>query len=148
MGSAAWRGNVGFSSGAKVDPASEASGGHGGGRSFDYFAGPRIITKSILKNCGYKYLVSENGRQALDIYKKHREEIDLVILDVVMPGMGGLQCYRQLQNINPQIRVLIITGFPNDRSTRKLLKEGAAAVIEKPFALDHFTRQIHLLIES
>ncbi len=108
----------------------------------------RDLAVSILKSCGYNLLVSENGRQALDIYEKHKDEIDLVILDVVMPGMGGLQCYRQLQNIDPQIRVLIITGFPNDRSTRKLLKEGAAAVIEKPFALDHFTRQIHLLIET
>jgi signal transduction histidine kinase/CheY-like chemotaxis protein len=108
----------------------------------------RDLAVSILKNCGYSLLVTENGQQALDIYRERGDEIDLVILDVVMPGMGGLQCYRQLQSIDPHIKVLIITGFPNDRSTRKLLKEGAAAVIEKPFALDQFTRQIHLLIES
>jgi signal transduction histidine kinase/CheY-like chemotaxis protein len=108
----------------------------------------RDLAVSILTNCGYNLLVTENGQQALKIYKKHRDDIDLVILDVVMPGMGGLQCYRQLQNIDSKIKVLIITGYPNDRSTKKLLKEGAAAVIEKPFALDQFTRQIHLLIEA
>jgi len=108
----------------------------------------RDLAVSILKNCGYNLLVAENGKQALDIFGKHKNKIDLVILDVVMPGMGGLQCYRQLQNMSQQVKVLIITGFPNDRSTRKLLKEGAAAVIEKPFALDQFTRQIHLLIET
>jgi len=108
----------------------------------------RELAVSVLKNCGYNPLVSEDGRKALRVYEKYADDIDLVILDVVMPCMGGLECYRQLQNINPQVKVLIITGFPNDRSTRKLLKEGAAGVIEKPFELDHFTRQVHLLIQS
>jgi CheY-like chemotaxis protein len=108
----------------------------------------RDLAVSILKNCGYHPLVSEDGRKAISVYERHAEDIDLVVLDVVMPYMGGLECYRELQNINPRVKVLVITGYPSDRSTRKLLKEGAAAIIEKPFALDQFTRQVHLLTQS
>jgi CheY-like chemotaxis protein len=106
----------------------------------------RELTVNTLRNCGYTLLVSKDGLGGVDLYRCNRRYIDLVILDVILPGMGGVECFHALKRLNPAVKVLVFTGYPTEGFTRELMHSGAAEVIEKPFKLDHFTDTVSRLI--
>ena len=93
----------------------------------------RDLGKEVLTSVGYKVLVAATGREALDMYTKARDEISLVILDLIMPEMGGKECLEELLKINPRLKVLISSGLSADPSTQELLKMGARGFVSKPF---------------
>jgi two-component system cell cycle sensor histidine kinase/response regulator CckA len=93
----------------------------------------RKLGERILKQCGYTVLEAENGVQALEVYQAHRGEIALVVLDMVMPEMGGRECLRRLRELDPKVKVLISTGYTVNGSVRELMSEGALGVVDKPF---------------
>jgi CheY-like chemotaxis protein len=99
-----------------------------------------------LEKSGYVVLSAENGVEAMLKYKAHKENIDLVILDMVMPQMNGRDCLYHLKEINPAVKVIIMTGFTTDGSADDLLGEGAISVIRKPFELQTFTEEIQKAI--
>lgn len=103
----------------------------------------RELAVKTLKQCGYKAIVAEDGVEALSLYRSRKEEIDLVILDVIMPKMGGWECFQRLKEFDPEIKVLIMTGYTTDGSIEEFLKEGARDVIIKPFDLDAFTNSVN-----
>ncbi len=99
-----------------------------------------------LEKSGYVVLSAENGVEAMLKYKAHKDVIDLVILDMVMPQMNGRDCLYHLKEINPSVKVIIMTGFTTDGSADDLLGEGALSVIRKPFELQTFTEEIRKAI--
>jgi CheY-like chemotaxis protein len=107
----------------------------------------RELTKNTLKKCGYNILVAEDGLKAVSLYRDKCDDIDLVLLDVIMPKMGGWECFNHLKQINSDVRVLIITGYTADGSSQDFLKEGAIGIIEKPFNLDEFTHTVSKIIK-
>jgi two-component system cell cycle sensor histidine kinase/response regulator CckA len=74
----------------------------------------------------------------LEVYQGHRGEIALVVLDVVMPQMGGQECLRRLREMDPQVKVLISTGYTAESLAQELMAEGALGVVEKPFRIHDF----------
>ncbi|HUT66279.1 MAG TPA: response regulator, partial [Spirochaetota bacterium] len=103
----------------------------------------RELAITTLRQCGYNTIVAENGVEALSLYKHRKNEIDLVILDVIMPKMGGWECFHHLKEFDPEVKVLIMTGYTTDGSVEDFLKEGAKDVIIKPFDLDTFTGSVN-----
>jgi two-component system cell cycle sensor histidine kinase/response regulator CckA len=103
----------------------------------------RELAVKTLKKCGYNILLAKNGEEALSLYETRRDEIDLVILDLIMPKMGGRECFYKLREINPDIKVLIMTGHTTDGSVQDFIKEGAEGVIIKPFDLEIFTDSVN-----
>jgi two-component system cell cycle sensor histidine kinase/response regulator CckA len=103
----------------------------------------RDLAVKILKKCGYTILLAKDGVEALSLYEARRDEIDLVILDLIMPKMGGRECFHKLREINPDIKVLIMTGHTTDGSIQDFIKEGAEGVIVKPFDLELFTDSVN-----
>jgi len=101
-----------------------------------------------LEKSGYSVITAENGLDAMAKYTANRDTIDLVVLDMVMPQMGGRECLLQLRKIDPSVKVLIMTGYTTDGSAEELLEVGAARVIQKPFELQAFTEAIRSLIDS
>jgi DNA-binding NtrC family response regulator len=77
-------------------------------------------------------LVAQNGAEALEVYQERGEEIALVVLDMVTPGMDGRECLRRLLEMDPGARVLIATGYTVSSSVLALVREGALGVVEKP----------------
>jgi CheY-like chemotaxis protein len=71
----------------------------------------RAPTKDILEMLGYNVLVAVSGEQALDLYQEHGQAIDLVLLDLNMPGMGGQRCLQELLQLDPQVKVVIASGY-------------------------------------
>jgi nitrogen-specific signal transduction histidine kinase/ActR/RegA family two-component response regulator len=90
--------------------------------------GSRILTKA-----GYTVITASNGKEALEVYQARREDIDLVILDLIMPEMGGRQCLDSLLSLDPSVRVIIASGYSGDGHSREALAAGAKGFVSKPY---------------
>jgi signal transduction histidine kinase/CheY-like chemotaxis protein len=89
--------------------------------------------RELLARYGYKVLVAETGEDALGIFTQEKDHIDLVILDLIMPGMGGKRCLIEILKIDPQARVVVATGYASGALIREALIAGAKDVLAKPF---------------
>ena len=95
-----------------------------------------------LKRLGYRVLTAENGKEACRVFEPRAGEIDCVLLDMVMPEMGGLETLHRLRGINPRIRVIVSSGYDPDEETRKLVESGSVAVLRKPYNLETLARTL------
>jgi PAS domain S-box-containing protein len=108
----------------------------------------RALGQAVLERCGYTVLMAENGVQALEVYQAHRGEIPLVVLDVIMPQMGGRECLRRLRELDPQVKVLISTGYTFKDLAQELVTEGALGVVEKPFRIRDFAAAVRTALDK
>jgi PAS domain S-box-containing protein len=93
----------------------------------------RDMGQALLEDHGYQVFLAENGAQALELYERERNHIALVILDVVMPVMGGREALQHLTATYPDIKVLISSGFHQDSTNDSFIKMGAIGFIQKPY---------------
>ncbi len=105
--------------------------------------GKRILTKS-----GYPVLTASNGQEALRVYMKEKAVISLVIVDMIMPVMGGKECLYKLLKINPEVKVLIASGFVPDAETREAIETGAKGFVSKPFHVDKLLRAVREALDE
>jgi CheY-like chemotaxis protein len=91
---------------------------------------------------GYTVLSALSGREALDIFQKNSDRIDLVIMDMIMPGMGGGETFDRLRAINPNIKVLLSSGYSVNGQASKILQRGCDGFIQKPFNLSQLAEKI------
>jgi CheY-like chemotaxis protein len=105
-------------------------------------------TSKLLETIGYSVLVAKSGKEAIKIYQENNEKIDLVILDIIMPEMGGGEAYDNLKRINPQIKVLLSSGYSIDSSATKILERGCNGFIQKPFNLIQLSRKVREVVEK
>jgi PAS domain S-box-containing protein len=102
----------------------------------------RDVAKRQLERLGYKAITANDGIDAVDIYKKKKKKIDLVLLDMVMPNLAGKETFRELKNINPDIKVILISGFSRNGRAAEIIKEGALAFLQKPFKLYELSKAL------
>jgi two-component system cell cycle sensor histidine kinase/response regulator CckA len=93
----------------------------------------RNITCTVLKDNGYTVLEASNSNVALDICKQHRERIDVLISDVIMPGMNGTKLAEEVLSLYPQTAVLFVSGYPDNATEKLNLIEGGDNFLQKPF---------------
>jgi PAS domain S-box-containing protein len=93
----------------------------------------RDIGREMLSNLGYRVITADSGETAIQNYRNNDGPIDMVILDVNMPGMGGFQCLRELNQLNPDLPVIIASGYSVDEHQRSMITSGAAGFVAKPF---------------
>ena len=96
----------------------------------------REVCTSMLDVLGYEVIPATNGQEGVERYRERWREIDLVILDMIMPKMGGRDCFRRIREINPRARALLATGYSLDGAVQEILGEGMEGFIQKPFRLD------------
>jgi two-component system, cell cycle sensor histidine kinase and response regulator CckA len=108
----------------------------------------RELGGRILKRSGYTVLTAANGEEALRVYDRQKEHISLVILDLMMPTMGGKDCLKELLRINPQAKVLIASGYSADASTREILALGAKGFVAKPFKFKGLLQQVRKALDQ
>ena len=107
-----------------------------------------LITGSdILKSLGYQVVQASDGLQALDVYKRYQNEIRLVVLDIAMPKMDGIEAAKQLRNINPEINIVFVTGFDLSQKLN-IHKLSIEEVILKPFKVGVFSQTIKSMIDK
>ncbi|MEN6376237.1 MAG: response regulator [Smithella sp.] len=93
------------------------------------------VTKELLESLGYRVYVAQSGPEAIDVYVKNKEQINMVILDMVLPGMSGSKIFDCLQDINPDIRVLLASGYSINSEAEHILARGCRGFLPKPFRL-------------
>ncbi len=106
------------------------------------------VSKDMLEALGYSVLVARSGQEAVDIYEKQRDAVDLVILDVVMPDMGGEEALAHLMRINPSIVVALSSGYALDRQMTKIMQQGCKAFIQKPFTINTLSQKLREALDS
>jgi DNA-binding response OmpR family regulator/anti-sigma regulatory factor (Ser/Thr protein kinase) len=103
---------------------------------------------SLLKNTGYNVASYDNGNEAISYYKEHWKEVDLVILDLIMPEPDGKTVYYEMKKINPDTVVLLSSGYSMSGEAQLLLKEGADGFIQKPFRKLELLKTISQVLEK
>lgn len=104
--------------------------------------------EKILSLAGYSVWIATNGREALHVYEAHRNKIDLVILDMIMPEMGGKQCLEELLKIDPNVKVIIASGYSVNGQTEKALQTGAKEFISKPYEANKILRLVRQVLDQ
>jgi CheY-like chemotaxis protein len=108
----------------------------------------RSLGKRILEPCGYTVLSAANGREALDLYRKEISRIGLVILDIMMPEMGGKECLQNLQEMNPHIKVLIASGYTSGGTVKEATELGAKGFVRKPYEMEGLLRAVRQVLDQ
>ena len=107
-----------------------------------------LLAKSVLAQDGYRVITARNGFQALDIFRKLQEEIGLVILDFVMPIMGGGEVLSAMRKINPRAPIVLTSGFTSDESLKELLRKGLCGFIPKPLAQKKLLQSVRSALDA
>lgn len=108
----------------------------------------RRMSCELLDMAGYKPMVASSGEKALEIYAAHRSEISLVILDLIMPGMGGKRCLEELLRIDPDVRILVASGYSADGLTGDEGAGKARGFISKPYDAKDILKAVRKVLEE
>jgi len=104
--------------------------------------------KAILKHLDYRVLTAAHGQQALEVHAEHKDQIALVLSDMVMPEMGGLELYRLLCRRNPAIKMVVMSGYPLGEEGRDPLPQGVLGWVEKPFSVEKLAQVLHQALKE
>ena len=104
------------------------------------------VSPEMLTELGYEVLTAKSGEKALEQYRINKDKIDLVILDMIMPGMGGGETYDRLKQIDPEITVLLSSGYSIDGQATEILKRGCNGFIQKPFNIEILSKKIREIL--
>jgi signal transduction histidine kinase/CheY-like chemotaxis protein len=107
----------------------------------------RESTRRMLKSLGYKVITAKNSEEALKVAGEHLDAIDLVISDVIMPGMNGLELARELAKLRPGVRVLFVSGFTAGVLTERGVFRDTVEFLQKPVPLDTLATRIRAMVE-
>lgn len=106
------------------------------------------VGERMLKKLGYKVLVSDSGEEAMKVFTSNQDEVELVILDVVMPEMGGLKVFEQMKQVKPDVKILLSSGYNADRDAATLLERGCDGYLQKPFDLESLSRIVGEILNA
>lgn len=107
----------------------------------------REIGKEMLAKFGYTTLTAANGEEALKIYRKRKDEIELIIMDLIMPGIGGKKCLEEIIKIDPHARVIIASGYSDNGHTQEIFTAGAKGFINKPYDINQILKVIREVLD-
>lgn len=96
----------------------------------------RLVGARLLEAMGFAALTAGNGREALHLFRERRDSIDLVMMDLVMPEMGGIEAYRELRLLAPGVPVVICSGYSDDEVEDEIAGDSRAGFLEKPYRPD------------
>ena len=106
------------------------------------------IIEEMLEQLGYKVLIARSGKEAIETYEKNKEQIDMVILDMVMPDISGGDTYDKLKEINPDIKVLLASGYSLDGAATEILDRGCNGFIQKPAKMRELSHKLRGIWDS
>jgi two-component system, cell cycle sensor histidine kinase and response regulator CckA len=98
--------------------------------------------REILGFYGYEILTAENGEVALELFRRKKECIGLVILDLSMPVMDGSECLKRILEVDPGAKIFVSSGYSSMAKVQEMIKMGAVGYLMKPFRFDDFARQV------
>ncbi|MBD0326492.1 MAG: response regulator, partial [Pyrinomonadaceae bacterium] len=108
----------------------------------------RDLARSVLEELGYRVMLARNGEEAVDIYAAHREQVDLVILDVVMPRMGGREAYEQISLSGSGVPLIFMTGYSAEMVPSKFVGSTGMQLMQKPYSVEAFGRKVREVLDA
>ena len=105
------------------------------------------LAESLLKSYGYRVLTAVDGEQGLDTYTKNKDSVDLVLLDLTMPGMSGQMVFERMVEINPDVKVIICSGQGDDE-IRKGKLSNAHGFLKKPYRVNDLAKAVRSVLDS
>src|SRR5262249_42004075 len=108
----------------------------------------RRTAKTMLERFGYTVLLAENGKEAIELYSVMGDKIGVVVLDMSMPTTGGEEAFRELKTRNPNVRVILSSGFNEAEAVRRFTGKGLAGFIQKPYSAAAFAQKVQRVLEG
>jgi CheY-like chemotaxis protein len=108
----------------------------------------RKLGEKVLNRFGFSVLTARNGKEGIDLFERHKGKISLIILDLIMPGMGGGECLVELLKIDPKAKILIASGYAADGQIEASLQKGAKASIGKPYDARRLLATIRRILDD
>ncbi len=108
----------------------------------------RRVTQSLVESMGYEVIAASDGIEGLALFREHRARIHGVILDLTMPRMDGAVLFREMQRIQPDVRVLLMSGFAEQQALARFAGEGLAGFIRKPFAREALRTKLDAVLQG
>jgi len=104
------------------------------------------VGRAMLEKLGYRVIIAASGDRALDVVRRMGEEIDLVLLDLIMPGMPGQQVFDRIREIHPQMPVLLSSGYSINGQAQEVLAKGCKGFLQKPFNLSELSQKVFAVL--
>jgi len=104
------------------------------------------IGRDLLEAMGCRVIIARDGREAIELYQKNQDNIDIVILDMIMPNISGSHTYDRMKEINPDIKVLLSSGYSIDGQATDILNRGCSGFIQKPFTINELSAAIRQIL--
>ena len=105
------------------------------------------VSQKLLKRMGYRVYAAGCGQEAIAVYMEKQKDIDLVILDMIMPGMSGGETFDRLREINPGIKVLLSSGYSIEGQAQEIMDRGCNGFLQKPFRLANLSRKVREMLD-
>ncbi|RJP62055.1 MAG: response regulator [Candidatus Auribacter fodinae] len=106
----------------------------------------REVACEMLQYIGYTVVSFSNAKEALEYYQEHADEIDLVLLDMVMPEINGKDCFDAMKKINPGVKAILSTGYGKDGKAQEILNNGASGYVQKPYMINQLSEEVARVI--
>lgn len=106
------------------------------------------VGMELLENLGYQVLTAASGKEAIEVFETNRDKIDMIILDTIMPEMGGNETYEKLKEINPGIKVLLSSGYGINDPAVQILANDCDGFIQKPFNLVDLSKSTREILDK
>jgi CheY-like chemotaxis protein len=138
--------------GESVVEVKERKGGEPGGTEtillVDDDQNIRELLKEILDRFDYRVLSAQSGEESLEIYREKKDKIDLVLMDLNMPGMGGRQCLKELLDLEPALKVIVSSGHCTQGEIEETMRLGAAEFLTKPYHHSELLKKIRETLDG
>jgi CheY-like chemotaxis protein len=105
------------------------------------------MAQRVLRGAGYSVLVAADGNEALELYRAHGDQIDLILLDVIMPGPDGKAVYKQVRLHNPTLPVLFCSGYSGGSISEHLVEDMPVNLLQKPFKTEELLFLVRELLD-
>ncbi|MDD5168897.1 MAG: response regulator [Syntrophales bacterium] len=105
------------------------------------------VSKQLLESLGYRVYAAGSGQEAIAVYMEKRNEIDLLIIDMIMPGISGGEAFDRLREINPEIKVLLSSGYSLNGKAQTIMDRGCNGFLQKPFQLSQLSRKVREILD-
>ncbi|HOI73744.1 MAG TPA: PAS domain S-box protein [Syntrophales bacterium] len=132
----------------EVDPQASAAGGTETILLVDDETMILNVAREMLEVLGYRVLCAGSGQEAVAVYREKKDGIDMVILDMIMPGMSGGETFDRLREIDAQVPVLLSSGYSIDGAAREILDRGCNGFLQKPFQMERLARGVRSILDG
>ena len=108
----------------------------------------REVGRELLETMGYRVLTARDGKEAVNVYKMNQDKIEIVVLDMIMPKLGGGKTYDRIKEINPAVKAILSSGYSIDGKAKEILSRGCNGFIQKPYGIKNLSRKIREVLDE